>query len=151
MAVCTPVIVVLRSATICEIETFMTLLSRTITNWAAARIAIGSQLVRIGRPSYAVVSGWFGPLRTGPVGAPTANGLSSGVEGPDEPDDRYRHACCRARGDREGAGTGGTRPAVVDPRRCRREPQSLGRERRPARYRQGLRRVPDGPRPRRGR
>src|SRR6185295_2416167 len=48
MAVWTPVIVVLRSATICEIDTFITLLSRTITNWAAARIAIGSQLVRMG-------------------------------------------------------------------------------------------------------
>src|SRR4051812_10534769 len=32
-----------RSLTICEIDTFMTLLSSTITNWAAARTAIGSQ------------------------------------------------------------------------------------------------------------
>ena len=44
----TPWIVVSRSATICEIDTFMTLLSRTITNWAAARIAIGTQLARMG-------------------------------------------------------------------------------------------------------
>src|SRR6478609_5641541 len=36
----TPWIVVPRSATICEIETFMTELSSTITNWAAARIRI---------------------------------------------------------------------------------------------------------------
>src|SRR3954453_12786229 len=34
--------VVSRSATICEIDTFMTLLSSTITNCAAARTAIGS-------------------------------------------------------------------------------------------------------------
>ena len=34
----TPWIVVSRSATICEIDTFMTLLSSTITNCAAARI-----------------------------------------------------------------------------------------------------------------
>src|SRR5262245_19054140 len=40
----TPWIVVSRSATICEIDTFMTLLSSTITNWAAARIEMGSQL-----------------------------------------------------------------------------------------------------------
>ena len=39
----TPWIVVSRSATICEIDTFMTLLSSTITNCADARIAIGSQ------------------------------------------------------------------------------------------------------------
>src|SRR4051795_11577298 len=39
----TPVIVVSRSATICEIDTFMTLLSSTITNWAAPRIVMGSQ------------------------------------------------------------------------------------------------------------
>ena len=40
----TPWIVVSRSATICEIDTFMTLLSSTITNCAAARIAIGNGL-----------------------------------------------------------------------------------------------------------
>ena len=44
MASWTPWIVVSRSATICEIDTFMTLLSSTITNCAAARIAIGSGL-----------------------------------------------------------------------------------------------------------
>ena len=38
----TPWIVVSRSATICEIDTFMTLLSSTITNCADAKIAIGS-------------------------------------------------------------------------------------------------------------
>src|SRR5689334_2900957 len=64
MAVCTPVIVVLRSATICEIETFMTLLSRTITNWAAARIAIGSQLVRMG--GHRTRSTPAGPVRCEP-------------------------------------------------------------------------------------
>src|SRR3954447_16635099 len=42
MASCTPPIVVLRSATIWEIDTFMTLLSSTITNCAAANTAIGS-------------------------------------------------------------------------------------------------------------
>ena len=40
----TPWIVVFRSATICEIDTFMTLESSTITNCAAARIISGSQL-----------------------------------------------------------------------------------------------------------
>jgi hypothetical protein len=35
-------VVVSRSATICEIDTFMTLLSSTITNCADARIAMGS-------------------------------------------------------------------------------------------------------------
>src|SRR5262245_42248097 len=44
MASWTPWMVVSRSATICEIDTFMTLLSSTITNCAAARIVIGSQL-----------------------------------------------------------------------------------------------------------
>jgi hypothetical protein len=34
--------VVSRSATICEIDTFITLLSSTITNCADAKIAIGS-------------------------------------------------------------------------------------------------------------
>ena len=43
IALCTPVTVVFRSATICEIETFMTLESSTITNWADARIPSGSQ------------------------------------------------------------------------------------------------------------
>ena len=42
IASCTPWIVVSRSATICEIDTFMTLLSSTITNCAEAKIAIGS-------------------------------------------------------------------------------------------------------------
>src|ERR1700754_4606047 len=35
--------VVSRSATICEIDTFITLLSSTITNWAAASTATGTQ------------------------------------------------------------------------------------------------------------
>src|SRR5690242_548817 len=39
-----------RSATICEIDTFMTLLSSTITNCADARMAMGSHL-RIGEVS----------------------------------------------------------------------------------------------------
>ena len=43
IAPCTPVTVVFRSATICEIETFITLESSTITNWADARITRGSQ------------------------------------------------------------------------------------------------------------
>jgi hypothetical protein len=43
IALCTPVTVVFRSDTICEIETFMTLESSTITNWADARITSGSQ------------------------------------------------------------------------------------------------------------
>ena len=44
IAVCTPWIEVSRSSTICEIATFMTLESSTITNWAAARMSIGSHL-----------------------------------------------------------------------------------------------------------
>ena len=40
----TPWIVVFRSATICEIDTFMTLLSSTITNCAALRMISGSML-----------------------------------------------------------------------------------------------------------
>ncbi len=47
----TPVTVVSRSSTICEIETFITLESSTITNCAAARIMRGSQR-RIGRLYY---------------------------------------------------------------------------------------------------
>ena len=46
----TPWIVVSRSSTICEIDTFMTLLSSTITNCAAASTMIGSPTV----PSFAV-------------------------------------------------------------------------------------------------
>ena len=44
IALCTPVTVVFRSATICEIETFITLESSTMMNWAAARIVSGSHL-----------------------------------------------------------------------------------------------------------
>src|SRR3954468_8692544 len=44
IAVCTPWIVVSRSSTICEIATFMTLESRTITNCAEARMSMGSHL-----------------------------------------------------------------------------------------------------------
>ena len=44
IALCTPVTVVLRSATICEIETFITLESSTMMNWADARIISGSHL-----------------------------------------------------------------------------------------------------------
>ena len=43
----TPWIVVPRSDAIWEIETFMTLLSSTITNWAAARMAIGTHFTRL--------------------------------------------------------------------------------------------------------
>ena len=43
IAACTPVTVVSRSATICEIETFITLESSTITNCAAARMIRGNQ------------------------------------------------------------------------------------------------------------
>ena len=49
MAVCTPWIVVSRSSTICEIATFITLESRTITNCAEARIIMGIHL-RTGLP-----------------------------------------------------------------------------------------------------
>ncbi len=38
----TPWMVVSRSATICEIATFMTLLSSTITNWADARMRMAN-------------------------------------------------------------------------------------------------------------
>ena len=44
IAVWTPWIVVSRSSTICEIATFITLESSTITNWADARISRGSHL-----------------------------------------------------------------------------------------------------------
>ena len=44
IAVCTPWIVVSRSSTICEIATFMTLESSTMTNWAEARMSMGSHL-----------------------------------------------------------------------------------------------------------
>ena len=45
----TPWIVVSRSSTICEIDTFMTLESSTITNCAAHRISSGNHL-RTARP-----------------------------------------------------------------------------------------------------
>ena len=48
IALCTPVTVVFRSDTICEIETFITLESSTMMNCADARIASGSHL-RIAR------------------------------------------------------------------------------------------------------
>ena len=48
IALCTPVTVVFRSATICEIETFITLESSTMMNWADARMTSGSHL-RIAR------------------------------------------------------------------------------------------------------
>ena len=44
IALCTPVTVVFRSSTICEIETFITLESSTIMNWADARMISGSHL-----------------------------------------------------------------------------------------------------------
>ena len=44
IAVCTPWIVVCRSSTICEIATFMTLESSTMTNCADARMIMGSHL-----------------------------------------------------------------------------------------------------------
>ena len=44
IAVCTPWIVVSRSSTICEIATFITLVSSTITNWAEARMSMGIHL-----------------------------------------------------------------------------------------------------------
>ena len=50
IALCTPVTVVFRSATICEIETFITLESSTMMNWADARMISGSHL-RIARLS----------------------------------------------------------------------------------------------------
>ena len=56
IAIWTPWMVVSRSSTICEIDTFMTLLSSTITNWADARIAIGSQFLR--------TAAWYATART---------------------------------------------------------------------------------------
>ena len=44
IALCTPVTVVFRSSTICEIETFITLESSTMMNWADARMINGSHL-----------------------------------------------------------------------------------------------------------
>ena len=48
MASWTPATVVSRSSTICEIDTFMTLLSSTITNWADARMAIEIHFLSMG-------------------------------------------------------------------------------------------------------
>ena len=58
MASWTPWTVVWRSATICEIDTFITLLSRTMMNWAAARIAIGPQLALAAEPAASGSDGW---------------------------------------------------------------------------------------------
>src|SRR3954452_15367781 len=44
IALCTPVTVVFRSTTICEMETFITLESSTMMNWADARMLNGSHL-----------------------------------------------------------------------------------------------------------
>ena len=62
IAVCTPWIVVSRSSTIWEIATFMTLESSTITNWAEARMSIGSHLRIAGSSRCAA---WRGFTRTG--------------------------------------------------------------------------------------
>ena len=43
IAVCRPTTVVFRSATTCVIDTFITVVSSTITNWAVARIAATPQ------------------------------------------------------------------------------------------------------------
>src|SRR3954451_1553102 len=76
IAVCTPWIVVWRSLTICEIATFMTLVSSTITNWAEASMMRGIHL-RIGdlrpmvarprrvlppAPRWSLSSDSFGPI-----------------------------------------------------------------------------------------
>src|SRR3954453_13961572 len=58
--------VVSRSSTICEIDTFMTLLSSTITNCAEAKIAIGSP--RPDRSSSTVATASFAGLTTAPAG-----------------------------------------------------------------------------------
>src|SRR5262245_36882936 len=82
MASWTPVIVVPRSATICEIDTFMTLLSRTITNWAAARMMIGNGLLRmrgiVRDPRPAETAGCAARARHN---GPAFEGLSSRAEG----------------------------------------------------------------------
>ena len=80
----TPVTVVSRSATICEIETFITLESSTITNWAAARMTSGSQR-RTG--------GVYGSVtRAGPV---TVVEVVRVVGEPHAPAMRRRPAACR--------------------------------------------------------
>src|SRR3954453_8620164 len=56
MAACTPWIEVLRSAVICEIETFITLVSSVMTNWPEARMMIGIHL-RIALPSGPALGG----------------------------------------------------------------------------------------------
>ncbi len=43
IAVCRPTTVVFRSATTCVIDTFITVVSSTMTNWAVARIAATPQ------------------------------------------------------------------------------------------------------------
>src|SRR3990172_2094810 len=60
MASWTPWMVVPRSAAICEIETFMTLLSSTITNWAEARMRIASHLPTRRPPRLRTRVTWYG-------------------------------------------------------------------------------------------
>ena len=52
IAVCTPWIVVSRSSTICEIATFMTLVSSTMMNWAEASMKRGIHLRTVNRAPY---------------------------------------------------------------------------------------------------
>ena len=86
IAVCTPWIVVSRSSTICEIATFITLVSSTITNWAEARISIGIHLrtedgpyvggQRRACPSWAKFPSLTrrGPVMPGPSGCDSESG-----------------------------------------------------------------------------
>src|SRR6185436_10596037 len=110
IASCTPWMVVSRSSTICEIDTFMTLLSRTITNWAEAKMAIGSPRPRRAPASWlaALMAGMRRPSRntyghggadaqTRPLWPPAARGPAVA----DRPGDRQPE--CRAAGHRDRA------------------------------------------------
>src|SRR5947209_8474 len=69
MAVWTPWIEVCRSSTICEIATFMTLVSSTITNCADASIAMGIHLRTVSARSrrQGVLAGRYPEQRADPV------------------------------------------------------------------------------------
>src|SRR3954469_2626041 len=84
MASCTPWMFVFRSSTICEIATFMTLESRTITNCAAANTAMGRPRPPCfsGRAATAAEAVTFQPAPCAPIlgvrrAAPAADGRGS--------------------------------------------------------------------------
>src|SRR4051794_22615998 len=122
----TPWIVVSRSATICEIDTFMTLLSSTITNCAAAKIAMGRP--RPDRASSPWAAGWLTAFMGGkrPLFRNTYAHAASRAEN--------RPLWAPASGDRAVRGRAGHRPAERRP--------AGGRDR--ARRRHARARLPHG-------